>query len=64
MYLWTDKQPPEKRTSITLPAEFAHEFHAKPVFKYRGFFPNDEDLLTGSVPAARRQNTPAFRSKS
>ncbi len=45
MYLWTDKQP-EKRSSITLPADFAKIF-PKPVFKYRGFFPNDEDLLTG-----------------
>jgi hypothetical protein len=47
MYLWTDKQP-AKRASITLPADFAHTF-PKPVFKYRGFFPNDEDLLTGWV---------------
>jgi hypothetical protein len=47
MYLWTDKEP-AKRASITLPADFAHSYPS-PVFKYRGFFPNDEDLLTGWV---------------
>jgi hypothetical protein len=45
MYLWTDKQP-EKRTSITLHGDFDHTFPS-PVFRYRGFFTNDEDLLTG-----------------
>jgi hypothetical protein len=45
MYLWTDKEP-ARRTSITLPADFAHTFPS-PVFRYRGFFTNDEDLLTG-----------------
>ncbi|HEX8712070.1 MAG TPA: glycosyl hydrolase 115 family protein [Terracidiphilus sp.] len=45
MYLWTDKEP-AKRNSITLPADFTHTFPS-PVFKYRGFFINDEDLLTG-----------------
>jgi len=47
MYLWTDKQP-EKRTSIALHDDFTHAYPS-PVFKYRGFFPNDEDLLTGWV---------------
>ncbi len=47
MYLWTDKQP-ERRVSIPLPRDFTHTFPS-PVFKYRGFFPNDEDLLTGWV---------------
>ena len=42
MYLWTDKQP-EKRGSITLPADFARVY-PKPVFRYRGFFPNDEEF--------------------
>ena len=55
MYLWTDKQP-EKRTSITLPADFARVY-PKPVFRYRGFFPNDEDLLTGWIPAEKGQHT-------
>ena len=48
MYLWTDKQP-EKRSSVTLPARFTHTF-SSPVFRYRGFFINDEDLLTGWRP--------------
>ncbi len=55
MYLWTDKQP-AKRTSITLPADFARTYPS-PVFKYRGFFPNDEDLLTGWVPPAKGDQT-------
>lgn len=55
MYLWTDKQP-EKRTAITLPADFARVY-PKPVFRYRGFFPNDEDLLTGWIPAAKGEQT-------
>ena len=49
MYLWTDKQP-EQRSSTKLPADFARVY-AKPVIRYRGFFPNDEDLLTGWIPA-------------
>ena len=54
MYLWTDKQP-EKRSLIALPADFA-KVYPKPVFKYRGFFPNDEDLLTGwAVPPKGEQ---------
>ncbi|MGA2250288.1 glycosyl hydrolase 115 family protein [Terracidiphilus sp.] len=55
MYLWTDKQP-EKRSSIALPAEFSKTY-PKPVFRYRGFFPNDEDQLTGWIPAAKNEHT-------
>jgi Ni/Co efflux regulator RcnB len=55
MYLWTGKQP-EKRASIPLPADFAHIFPS-PVFRYRGFFPNDEDLLTGWIPAPKGART-------
>ena len=55
MYLWTDKQP-ARRVSITLPADFAHTYPS-PVFKYRGFFPNDEDLLSGWIPAAKGEHT-------
>ncbi len=47
MYLWTDRKP-AKRTSIPLPKDFTRTYPS-PVFKYRGFFPNDEDLLTGWV---------------
>lgn len=55
MYLWTDKEP-TKRSSIVLPADFTHTFPS-PVFRYRGFFINDEDLLTGWSPAPKGANT-------
>ncbi|HEV2135104.1 MAG TPA: glycosyl hydrolase 115 family protein [Terracidiphilus sp.] len=55
MYLWTDKQP-EKRTSVRLSENFSHVFPS-PVFRYRGFFPNDEDLLTGWIPAKKGEHT-------
>ena len=55
MYLWTDKQP-AKRASITLPADFARTYPS-PVFKYRGFFTNDEDLLSGWIPPAKGDQT-------
>ena len=55
MYLWTDKQP-EKRTSITLP-RISPRRYPKPVFRYRGFFINDEDLLTGWIPAPKSEQT-------
>ncbi|MGO8757288.1 MAG: glycosyl hydrolase 115 family protein [Terracidiphilus sp.] len=55
MYLWTDKEP-QKRKSIQLPADFA-QVYPSPVFRYRGFFINDEDLLTGWMPAAKGEQT-------
>jgi len=55
MYLWTDKEP-VKRASIALHADFAHSYPS-PVFKYRGFFPNDEDLLTGWIIPAKGEQT-------
>jgi hypothetical protein len=55
MYLWTDKKP-VKRSSIALPADFPRTF-PKPVFRYRGFFPNDEDQLTGWAPAPKGEQT-------
>lgn len=55
MYLWTDKQP-EKRSAIALSAGFARVYPG-PVFKYRGFFTNDEDLLTGWIPAPKGAHT-------
>jgi hypothetical protein len=48
LYYWTDHLPVH-RTQIVLPASLKKEFPA-PVFKYRGFFINDEDLLTGWAP--------------
>ena len=55
MYLWTDKEP-AKRKSITLPADFTHTYPS-PVFRYRGFFINDEDLLTGWMPATKGEQS-------
>ncbi|MGH9598233.1 MAG: glycosyl hydrolase 115 family protein, partial [Terracidiphilus sp.] len=55
MYLWTGKQP-ERRSSIALAAHFARIFPS-PVFRYRGFFINDEDLLSGWIPAPRDAHT-------
>jgi Ni/Co efflux regulator RcnB len=55
MYLWTDKEP-AKRSSIPLPDDFARNYPS-PVFRYRGFFPNDEDLLTGWIPAGKGEQT-------
>jgi hypothetical protein len=47
-YYWTDYQP-VRRARIVLPASLEKKFPA-PVFKYRGLFINDEDLLTGWAP--------------
>lgn len=55
MYYWTDHAP-ARRTSITVPASLARRFPA-PLFKYRGFFINDEDLLTGWAPGERSDHT-------
>jgi hypothetical protein len=55
MYLWTDKQP-EKHTSITVPDHF-DKVYPSPVFRYRGFFINDEDLLTGWIPATASEHS-------
>ncbi|HUY95823.1 MAG TPA: glycosyl hydrolase 115 family protein, partial [Terracidiphilus sp.] len=55
MYLWTGKQP-GKRTSITLPQDL-DKTYPRPVFRYRGFFINDEDLLSGWIPATKSEHT-------
>ena len=48
MYYWTDKQP-AKKSSIAIPANLKRDYPS-PLFKYRGFFINDEDQLTGWAP--------------
>jgi hypothetical protein len=48
LYYWTDHEPIH-RLQIELPASL-NEVFAPPVFRYRGFFINDEDLLTGWAP--------------
>jgi hypothetical protein len=55
MYLWTDKQP-ARRASIALPTDFTRNYPS-PVFKYRGFFTNDEDLLSGWISPAKGEQT-------
>ena len=55
MYYWTDHQP-ARRARIEIPASLDKVFPA-PVFKYRGFFLNDEDLLTGWAPGEKKDKT-------
>jgi hypothetical protein len=55
LYYWTDATP-EKRDSVNVPASLSKAFPA-PLFKYRGFFVNDEDLLTGWAPGEEKDKT-------
>lgn len=55
MYYWTDNVP-TRRTSIALSAHL-HQAYPAPVFRYRGFFINDEDLLTGWAPGEAKDKT-------
>lgn len=55
LYYWTD-HPPVRRSSINIPASLDQRFPS-PVFKYRGFFINDEDLLTGWAPGEAKDRT-------
>ena len=61
MYYWTDNEP-ARRVSVNVPADLHKEFPA-PVFKYRGWFPNDEDLLTGWAPDAKTGIAPGVWEK-
>lgn len=55
MYYWTDREP-APRESVTIPAGL-NKIYPAPVFKYRGFFINDEDLLTGWAPGEQKDHT-------
>ncbi len=55
MYYWTDNEP-ERRASIEIPSSL-NQIYAPPVINYRGFFINDEDLLTGWVPGEEKDKT-------
>src|SRR5262245_4647416 len=55
LYYWTDHVP-ARTTAIDLPATLDETFPA-PLFKYRGFFINDEDLLTGWASGERSDHT-------
>lgn len=48
LYYWTDNEP-LRRSRVELPTGL-HRVFAAPLFRYRGFFLNDEDLLTGWAP--------------
>lgn len=54
MYYWTGNEP-VRRDKVVVPAHF-HKRDA-PVFGYRGFFINDEDLLTGWAPGEAEDGT-------
>jgi hypothetical protein len=47
LYWWTDHQP-RRRSRVEIPDSYAET--QGPTFRYRGFFINDEDLLTGWRP--------------
>ncbi|HEV2233671.1 MAG TPA: glycosyl hydrolase 115 family protein [Terriglobia bacterium] len=53
-YWWTDHTPP-RRTHISVPDNFSET--QGPTFHYRGFFINDEDLLTGWAPPRKKEGT-------
>ncbi len=55
MDYWTDHRPP-RRAAIEIPAS-RHQLYPAPVFRYRGFFINDEDLLTGWAPGEKTDHT-------
>jgi hypothetical protein len=55
MYYWTDREP-EHRTAIDVPASALRAYPA-PVFTYRGFFLNDEDMLTGWAPGEAKDHS-------
>ena len=55
LYYWTDHAP-QRRGRIVLPAALTRIF-PPPLFKYRGFFINDEDLLTGWAPGGKTDHS-------
>jgi hypothetical protein len=55
MYYWTGERP-RRRSRIVLPDSLARLF-PPPLFKYRGFFINDEDLLTGWAPGEKTDHS-------
>jgi hypothetical protein len=55
MDYWTDHEPARK-VSIEIPASLELKC-PPPVFRYRGFFINDEDLLSGWAPGEAGDHT-------
>jgi hypothetical protein len=55
MYYWNDHEP-AKNGAISIPAGLSRHFPS-PLFKYRGFFINDEDQLTGWAPGEQSDHS-------
>jgi hypothetical protein len=55
LYYWTDHSP-ARRARIEIPDGLNKDYPA-PIFTYRGFFINDEDLLTGFAPGEEKDHT-------
>ena len=55
LYYWTDHVP-ARRARVEIPNDTRKEYPS-PVFSYRGFFINDEDLLTGFAPGEDKDHT-------
>lgn len=55
MYLWTDHEP-KRQTVIELPGDYSRS-DPGPLYRFRGFFINDEDLLTGWAPAKANEHS-------
>src|ERR1051326_4672801 len=55
LYYWTDNAP-SRRARIDV-ADGLNRDYPQPVFSYRGFFVNDEDLLTGFAPGEEKDHT-------
>ena len=53
-YFFNDIMP-DRKEEITLPEGYDIS-HGSPAFKYRGFFINNEDMITGSFPDPMREN--------
>ncbi len=54
LYWWTD-HPPARRTALSIPSRLVES--QGPLFRYRGLFLNDEDLLTGWAPGEKKDHT-------
>jgi len=50
LYWWTD-HPPRRRSEVSIAENLSET--SGPKFRYRGFFINDEDLLTGWAPGRK-----------
>ncbi|HXB53008.1 MAG TPA: glycosyl hydrolase 115 family protein, partial [Rhizomicrobium sp.] len=55
MYYWNDHEQ-AKKASVAIPANLSRNFPS-PLFHYRGFFINDEDLLTGWAPGEKSDHS-------